>query len=366
MALNRRIFPPLMCLLFVLASCLPEVARAQGSEARTKKLIYYGWGVRDTQYIRDHWREMEQMPFDGTGIVMALDRNAWKKGETNTVNQLGWRMMGTRVFRLEEFSGAIADLRSARWTRFMDNFLPLALSASQSASGLGWFDEERWGIIANNFGVLAKIAAQVGAKGLILDPEHYNYSLFSYPSQRQQVNRPFADYVEVARRRGRQVMTAIAASLPDAVLLSLFGYTLPLRGRKSLQEAEYGLLPALYDGFLDAMPTGARLVDGYEQAYPFKERQEFVKGYKRIHDDAIKVSAVPNRYRERVRAGFGLWLDYTNRPDFFTPDEFRRAVGYALEVSDEYVWIYTQGPRFFPPSGIDPTYIEAISRARGF
>lgn len=332
-----------------------------------KKLIYYGWGIRDTQYIRDHWQEMEEIPFDGVGIVVAVDRQAWQRGERSTINQLGWQVMGQRPFHVEEFREVIADLKAARWRTFTDNFLPVALSASQSAARLNWFDEERWGIVTNNFGVLAKIAAEGGAKGFILDPEHYNSALFSYPHQRQQVDRPFEEFVEVARWRGRQVMAAITAHLPYAVLLSLFGYTLPLselRQHGSLQKASYGLLPAFYDGLLEAMPAGARFVDGYEFAYPFKEQRQFLKGYRQIHEEALTLSGVPDHYREKVRAGFGLWLDYRRQPNYFTPEEFQRALAYALEISDGYVWIYSHVPQFFPPSEIASSYIEVIARAR--
>lgn len=356
------------CCLFVLLSALGLWwAHGWTQEGRAKKLIYYGWGVRDTQYVRDHWRQMEEMPFDGVGIVVAVDRQAWQRGEVSTGNQLGWQVMGQRRFGVDEFREAIADLQTARWRTFTDNFLPAALSSHWSADGLNWFDEERWRIVANNFGVLARIAAEGGAKGLLLDPEHYSYVLFSYPAQRQQVDRPFGEYVEVARRRGRQVMTAIAASLPDAVLLSLFGNTLPLSELQNglrLQEAGYGLLPAFYDGLLEAMPAGACLIDGYEFAYAFKEQRPFFEGYRQIHQEALALSAVPDRYEDHVRAGFGLWLDYRRRPDYFTPEELRRAVGYALEVSDGYVWIYTEGPQFFPPSEIAASSIEAIAGAR--
>jgi hypothetical protein len=276
-------------------------------------------------------------------------------------------MMGTRAFRVEEFREAIADLKAARWQSFTDNFFPVALSAAQSASALTWFDDERWRIIANNFGVLARIAAEGGARGFIFDPENYNYSLFNFPSQRQQVDRPFEEYAEAARRRGRQVMAAIMAHVPDAVILSLYSYSHPLgeqRRGKSRQASTYGLLPAFYDGILETMPTGGRLVDGYEFAYAYKERRQFEKAYQDIHQEAIKLSAVPDRYRGKVRAGFGLWLDYRQKPSYFTPDEFRQAVRHALEVSDGYVGTYSNGPRCFPPSGIEPAYIEAIAAAR--
>lgn len=353
--------------LLIIASIAAWYPQTMAEEARAKRLIYYGWGVRDTQYVRDHWREMEQMPFDGVGITVAIDRSKPTTGDGVTGNLLGWQAMGRKPFRVEEFREAIADLKAARWRAFTDNFLPVALSPSDSAAGLNWFDEERWRIIANNFAVLAKITAEGGLKGLILDPEHYNAALFSYPSQRQQVDRPFEEYVDAARRRGRQVMTAIAAHLPQATLLSLFGYTLPLselRPGKSVKEVEYGLLPAFYDGLLEAMPVAARLIDGYELAYSFKERPQFLKGYRQIHEEAPSLSGVPGRYREKVMAGFGLMLDYRNRPDYFTPEQFRLVLTNALEVSDGYVWLYSQGPQFFPPSRIDPSYIEALAAAR--
>src|SRR5262249_45070527 len=97
-------------------------ALACAQDGGPKKLIYYGWDVRDTQYVRDRWREMEQMPFDGTGIVVVVDRQAWRRGKTDTGNQLGWLLMGRRAFRIEEFREAIADLKVAKWRTFTDNF----------------------------------------------------------------------------------------------------------------------------------------------------------------------------------------------------------------------------------------------------
>jgi hypothetical protein len=328
-----------------------------------KKLIYYGWGIRDTQYIRDHWQAMEQMPFDGTGIMVAVDRQGWQQGRQATDNQLSWQVMGKRQFQIEEFRAAIEDLKAAKWRTFTDNFLPVALSSGYAAQ-LNWFDDERWRIIVQNVAVLAQIANAGGLKGLILDPEHYNFALFRYADQRQQVNRPFVDYVGVARQRGREVMTAVAAHLPRAVLLSLYAYTLPLSERergKQLEDTQYSLLPAFYDGFLETMPAGTLLVDGYESAYAFKERQQFLRGYRSIRRDAVDLSALPDRYRQHVKAGFGLWLDYRQKLEHFTPAEFSQAVSTALDVSDGYVWVYSHGPRFFPATNVDPSYIEALT-----
>jgi hypothetical protein len=354
--------------LLVHLCCLNgALAPSWAGEARDKKLIYYGWGIRDTQYIRDHWQEMEQMPFDGVGISIAVDRQAWQQGKTETTNQLAWLLMGPRAFRAEDFKTAITDLNTAQWRTFTDNFLPVILSAAQSAEGLNWFDDGRWRTIVDNIRVVAGIAADAKLKGLILDPEHYKYELFRYSAQRNQRDRPFEAYVAIARQRGRDVMAAIAARLPNAVLLSLFGYTLPLselRSGTTLAEARYGLLPAFYDGLLEAMPRTAILIDGHEQAYSFKAKTQFVTAHQRIHRDAVRLSAVPTLYQAKVKAGFGLWLDYRGQRDFWRPSEWRDIIRIALATSDGYVWIYSHAPRFFPPADLPPLYLEALREVR--
>ena len=162
-------------------------------------------------------------------------------------------------------------------------------------------------------------------------------------------------------------MTGISNSFRDPILFSLYAYTLPLselRRGIGLKEASYSLLPAFYDGLLEVMPEGACLVDGYEFAYGFKERRQFLKGYQQIHKEALKISQVPDHYRKKVKAGFGLWLDYRNQQNYFSPGEFKKALSGCLEVSDGYVWVYTQGPGFFPLSNLHGSYVEAITAAR--
>jgi hypothetical protein len=335
-------------------------------QGEPKKLIYYGWGSPDSFYVRDHWKQMEEMPFDGTAFVVPIDRRAWQQGNRDTRNQLGWEIMGRRVFRVNDFHDAIADLKAAKWSKLHDNFIPVPLSASQSAGGLTWFDDERWRTIVNNFEVLAKIAAESGVKGLIFDPEPYRYKLFEYPAQRQRVARSFESYTQIARLRGQQVMNAIASAMPQVKILSLYGYSAPftyLRPGTNLANVEYGLLPAFYDGLLEALPAEGRLIDGYEPAYNFKQRSQFLDGYKQIKD-ARSLSSLPELYDKKVSAGFGLWIDYKKNPHYFTPQEFEKSVQDALDISDTYVWIYSEGPEFFPPKAIAPSYIEAMAKAR--
>jgi hypothetical protein len=328
-----------------------------------KKLIYYGWDIRDTRYLREHVAQLQRSPFDGIGIVVPVHRRAWDRGDRGTDNQLGWRVMGPRALTVRQFRRAIADLAATRWRRFTENFLPVAL-AGPSAKGLDWFDDARWRRVSRNFRTVAHVAAAGGVKGIILDPEQYGAAPFRYSAQ--PAGQPFGVYQEKARARGREVMREIAPVLPRVVLLSLFGNTAATRERASAEDAQYGLLPAFYDGLLEAMPPAARLVDGFEWAYAYKDRAQFTGGYDEVHRDGVKLSAAPAQYLAKTQAGFGLWLDRKKREYTFTAREWRRAVGAALDVSDRYVWIYTERLGFFPwsPSPVPDSYIEAMRSAR--
>ncbi len=365
--------------IYLLVGATGGKAQIAGGE---KKLIYYGWGVRDTMYVREHWQEMEQMPFDGTGISVAVDRKAWQRGEAHTGNDLGWNLFAAKALRYEDFYSSVTDLKAAKWQKFSNNFLPVAISSSGQDQDFNWFDDARWKIILNNWRLAVTVAKQGGLKGAILDPEHYGAHIFDFREMNKRVKQPFSEYVAKVRQRGREMMEATRRIFPDPVFLCLFGYTLvwnevrdreDLRPAKPLEQAGYGLYPAFLDGMLEAASPRAVLVDGYEFAYGFKRRLDFEGAREDIKRKAILLSTVPERYSKHVQAGFGLWLDYGGEKrwsatdlsrNFFQPDEFERSVREALDVSDRYVWIYSETPRFFLPSQLPTAYLQAIRRAR--
>ena len=48
----------------------------------------------------------------------------------------------------------------------------------------------------------------------------------------------------------------------------------------------------------------------------------------------------------------------------FSPAEFENAVRSALRVSDEYVWIYTEQPRWWTKEKLPQTYVDALAKTR--
>jgi hypothetical protein len=70
---------------------------------------------------------------------------------------------------------------------------------------------------------------------------------------------------------------------------------------------------------------------------------------------------VPEKFREHVRAGFGLWLDNDSgkignfyptetAKNYFSPQEWQTSVELALKHTDKYVWIYNERALWWDPS----------------
>ncbi len=339
-----------------------------------KKLIYYGWGTRDTIYVRQRWHEMEQMPFDGIGITVAIDRNKPTTGDGATGNLLGWHIFGPKAFRLEDFRPAIDDLKVPKWERFKDNFLPACICSSGQDFGFNWFDDGRWKTIVNNWQVLVTIAKDGGCKGILIDPEPYGAPFWHYPSMRQRMDSPFPEYVAKVRQRGRDLMEVTRKIFPDISLLFLVGPSHMLHYKEPLEEQGYGLLAAFLDGLMEAADERAKFVDLCEMAYGYKSRDSFLQAYHWVKNKAMRFSLLPELYRAKVRVGFGLMLDCLSHrqgwhtqdfsKNYFSPEAFQQSLQMALELTDEYVWIYSQVPKFFPPEHLPEAYLKAMERAR--
>ena len=177
-------------------------------------------------------------------------------------------------------------------------------------------------------------------------------------------------------------MRALQEGYPGLTVFLSFGHSLPWvlseRGRKPLAETPYGLLAPFLDGMLEAARDRTRLVDGYELSYGFLEPGHFGEARQLIERDVQPIVGVPEAYRTRLGFGFGLWLDYDWRHrgwsagepsrNYFTPDRFETALVAALRATDEYVWVYSETPRWWgstkPEARVPEAYVSAIRRAR--
>ncbi|MFO1021690.1 MAG: hypothetical protein U0903_13480 [Planctomycetales bacterium] len=145
-------------------------------------------------------------------------------------------------------------------------------------------------------------------------------------------------------------------------------------GEKTLAETEYGLLPAFLDGVLEGCTDRTKLVDAFESSYRYKTAEQFQKAYDAIHRKARDWSTRPDKYARHVTAGFGLWMDYDSSKNgwdvedvaknYFPPDQFGAAVKWALTRSDNYVWVYTEKPRWWTNEKLPEAYVKELRSAK--
>jgi hypothetical protein len=338
-----------------------------------KELIEFGWDEPDTAFMRRHIAEMERSPFDG--CVFHIDYTFTKADGTS--GQLIWETWGTRAFTEAELQPALADLQATPLRRFTHNFLRF----NTVPGDVDWFDD--FSAILNNARLAAQVAREGKAVGILFDVEQYKAPLFDYHKQREAGHKSWDEYAAQTRRRGREVMGAFQKGYPDVTILLTFGYSAPWResrgGERPLADCEYGLLAPFLDGMVEAASGRTRLVDGYELAYYHnKDTTKFAAAYQTIREELLPIVADPNSYRRLVSVSFGLWMDFDSTAigwdgedasrNFYTPEEFGASVRKALEVADEYVWIYTEIPRWWSSEGktvkLPEAYADALHRAR--
>lgn len=333
-------------------------ARAEGPGAR-KVLVEFGWDEPDTAFLRRHIAEMERTPFDGCVF------HAFGRGSGGEPINLTWSFWGRRGFTREEFAGPRADLAATSFGRFRHNFLRV----NTTPADLDWFDD--FASIVVNARLAAALARDGHARGVLLDTEAYEKSLFHYSKQARAKDRSWDEYAAQARRRGSEVMAAFQEGFPGLTVLLTFGPSYARAqtddGKRPLAETEYGLLVPFVEGMVEAVRGGATIVDGHEPSYGYREPGRFDAALRNVR------AASP-----RLEAGFGIWLDFDWRRhgwderdpsrNYFTPDGFERAARAALERSDGIVWVYTETPRWWTdrggPAKLPAAYPEALRRAR--
>jgi hypothetical protein len=333
-------------------------------------LIEFGWDEPDTSFLRRHRDQLEQTPFDGC-VFHVLAHGAARAPENFT-----WLCWGRRRFSEAELRPALEDLRSLTGTRFRDNFLRFNVTPAD----LDWFDDHT--AVVSNARLAAQLTRAGRCRGILLDTEPYQGKLFDYRKQRDASRRSWTEYAAEAHRRGREVMTAFQEGFPDLTVLLTFGHSLVWKqsdgGKKPLEECKDGLLVPLLDGMIEASRGKSRLVDGHEMSYGYRYAGAFIQAHDVIRTKAVGLASDRVKYQNVVSPGFGLWLDCDWRKtgwsttevekNHFSPARFETSLRAGVEQSDEYVWIYTEQPRWWSEKGgavdLPPVYVDTLRRVR--
>ena len=358
-------------LFFILAGLAAFATQAQPADLKGKKLIEFGWDEPGSAFLRTHIAELQRTPFDGCVFHADYLKTNGAKGSFT------WESWGRQVFTETDLRGAFNDARSVRLGRFKCNFLRFNTTPAK----LDWFDD--YSAVLANATLAARLARVAHCPGILFDTEQYDGLLFNYHKQRDAKTKSWELYATQARLRGREVMRAFHEGYTGLTLFLTFGYSLPWTqsegGKKSLADCGYGLMAPFLDGMLEAAQGRERIVDGFELSYAYKAAKQFVAGRKVMKQDVLPIVLDPVKYQRVFSAGFGLWLDEDSAKkgwdaedpskNYFTPDVFGVSAREALRVSDEYVWIYSQTPRWWSDAGtsvkLPEAYEAALRTARG-
>ncbi len=366
----RRV--PVFAFTFLVLTLAAATAVRADEARRAKKLIATGWDHVDPARFLEHRVEMETRPFDGV-VVSVTGRTP--EGRAVPLN---WAFLKGRWERAW-FRESVDVLKQCRSERLTDNFVLLGANPGN----VDWFDDEGWADIVEHCRIAAWVAKEGGMKGILFDPEPYAppHAAFRYAAQPGRNEHTFAEYYAQARRRGREMMHAVAEEYPDITLFCYFMNSVVVSATGSadpmpaLATMGYGLYPAMIDGWLDAAPPSVVFVDGCESAYRYNSVLEYLEAAVAIKGACQELVSPENRakYRVQVQVSFGMYLDaYWNPAD--SPwyvdglggprvERLRANTAAALRAADEYVWVYGEKFRWWPTPNArvqEATWPEAL------
>ena len=318
-----------------------------------KKIIVHSWDLRvSLDDIVRNLDKIEKTPIDGISIFFQVKRSKPPHPYFGSI-------MIDSKWDKSWFTKELAGIKKISSGKLKHNFIFTKLT---SRKRLSWNDDASWENCAHNFGIMAWLAKQAGAKGLIIDPEDYNHKKqYTYFPK----DGTYAETAKLARKRGGQIMKAIATEYPEAVLL--FFWLLSIQPElyscdkisKSNLERTGSLWPHFVDGMLDKLPSRMRIVDATENAYRYNaEYMEFYTSAVNITRKAVYLISPENqdKYRKQVQIGFGIYLDsYTTKntksPWYLPPlkgsrlKRFELNFKQAMQVADEYCWLCGENGR---------------------
>lgn len=355
-----RLLPAVMtvvtCCLLSIASGADAQTQASQSDnaprfyqpAGDKKIVQYGWDLRDPLYVRDHIQEMERRPFDG--IIMRCDnvKDADGKGFPTQV------VINDVRFEKDYFSPHVQALKETNFSRFTDNFI-ITWGSCYKRTGARWFDDAFWDTVCNNMGVCAWVARQGGLKGLCFDAEPYlGVNTWGYKEQPDSNTYDFKTYYAKARQRGRSFMQAIQSNYPGLDILLFFGSFSNWPAMESpdvmayLEDAHWGLYAGFLQGWLDVVEGDTRIHDGNELGYYYHGVADFDRARRKITAEVLQIfdPATWETYRQHVRCGSGHMIDFppfdhdNHEDNFLTPHRFEQNLIWSIRASDKYTWVY--------------------------
>ena len=275
----------------------------------------------------------------------------------------GDRVIAPRTQAVSAFEADIAVLRKNGSSKSKNSFYLLNVNTA----AWDWFSDANWAATERNLFQHARVAKEGGLRGLMLDPEVYEFDLWAYASQAQRGKYSFAQFEAKLRQRGAQTMRAFERAYPGITVLSLFAFSAFKAAPNSSYEAAHaglagdgslGLYAAFLEGMLSAASDAAALIDGYEPSCYHLRPAAFDAGRTAALTDAqlFVAPSLRPKFQRQFKFANAVFVDgvmnFLDSARFFgyylKSDDDRRAliahnVYHGLRTSDEFVWVYAEG-----------------------
>ena len=331
-----------------MAVCVAAAAiGAFSAHARKVKVIAHGWECQsaDPTDVLASAAEFDKTELDGVSLSL------WFTNRRHGVQCSFKTMMTDPAWSWDDVKHWAPVLREIGTHKSLKESLLSSFRCPKKR--LDWRDDAAWAVFANNMGVMARLAKEGNVKGIMIDPEDYPRTKQFYHLDGD------ADYdetVKLARRRGREVFSAVFKEKPDATVLAFWLLSTDKNAYNSHDPKgamrEIGcLFPAFMDGILDVIPPTALLVDGNENTYRAEAPYgDFFADAARQRRNALELISPENhvKYRAQHRVGAAFFLDgYWYPPEnkwYMPPFNGTRADWLALNLSAaaeaaDYIWL---------------------------
>lgn len=222
------------------------------------------------------------------------------------------------------------------------NFIKVALGYRELPI---WTDDMAWADILNNFKNIADLIKETGAKGIAIDTEPYNSSLFNSKTERfKSVSRDILK--NMVYQRGKEIMQVLVEVFPDieVILLHEGGYHW-----YEARDKEYELWMDFFNG-MASVKNRKGIVVASEGTYSIVDNKPLAKQYfiinntmqKRVHDRTF--------WNNKCSIAIGMWplgKEYSDKSARYSAKDFKEQFSQAVELSPRYVWIYDHGAAWF-------------------
>jgi len=355
-----------------------------------KKLVEFSWASPTTKEFNNNIELYDSGPFDGVSVKLSKD-----VGGGNIFMVDNWEKVTEEMKDKElEIVKSIGEKSALK-----HNFLAL-----YGASQMDWFSDQQWKNAEAYIRYAANLAKVGNFKGILWDPEPYKpgKNPWKMSEQPNREGRIYYDYYTQVRKRGAQFIQAIQDEYPGVVILSLREFSdyltaspfsqaiIPVQdikqAKSNLEEAWWALHLPFTIGILDAINEDVTFIDANEEAYYYTSAMEYYKVRNDLFNDtrALLPAAIHKKFKANYYLGHAVSTDYiagnwagllsafpyrlTAQGTMLTTQEkalwFEHNMYYALQTSDEYVWLYSEDLNWWTGEKVPEGFLDALQRAR--